>query len=209
MRNALTYNAYVNPADCLLFEGNGISRNYADLLLPLMFGLVDSRVPAKCEVVYKQFHELLINRYRYPGFNHNKPDKESLIMHAKMLGKTYKPQLSFQTKGSIIAKQLNGMKTLQVKKILVPTDFSETGMLALEHATFMAGVFKAQLYLLHVVETFEYTDNVYVPAGVIKDTEEVHEVVAEKLEKLAKQITLEKAIQVKALVGTAEGLHQE
>src|ERR1051325_3460277 len=43
------------------------------------------------------------------------------------------------------------MKTLDIKKVLVPLDFSETSLLALDHASYMARLFNAQLILLHVV----------------------------------------------------------
>ena len=44
------------------------------------------------------------------------------------------------------------MKTFDIKKVLVPTDLSETAYLALEHAALMAALYKAELYLLHVIE---------------------------------------------------------
>ena len=44
------------------------------------------------------------------------------------------------------------MKAFDIKKILIPIDFSETSMLAIEHAGFTAQLFKAELVLLHVVE---------------------------------------------------------
>jgi nucleotide-binding universal stress UspA family protein len=47
-------------------------------------------------------------------------------------------------------------KKFQIKKILVPFDFSETADLALDHATFMAKLHRADLILLHVVESFSF-----------------------------------------------------
>lgn len=55
------------------------------------------------------------------------------------------------------------MKKQTIKRILIPMDFSETGQLALEHAAFMASLFKADLYLLHVMELFEYPYTLYDP----------------------------------------------
>jgi nucleotide-binding universal stress UspA family protein len=203
MRNAVTYNTNAIPDNCMFLEENCKGRTRIDLFLPdipEISGLVDSRVPVKCEVVNKHSTALLINRYRYPGFNHNKLNNESFIMHAKKLGKTYKSQAFESAKGNLTVKKQNAMKGLQIKKILVPTDFSETGLLALEHATFMASLFKAQLYLLHVIEAFEYMNNIYEPQVMAKDTEGVHDIVKEKLEKLAAKITKEKGINIKILV---------
>jgi nucleotide-binding universal stress UspA family protein len=48
------------------------------------------------------------------------------------------------------------METFSVKRILIPVDFSETALLALDHATFMAKLFKAEIILIHVVEKFSF-----------------------------------------------------
>lgn len=44
------------------------------------------------------------------------------------------------------------MKTFNPQKILIPIDFSETSMVAVEHGAYIAQLFKAELVLLHVVE---------------------------------------------------------
>ncbi|MGM3021140.1 universal stress protein, partial [Bacillus cereus group sp. BC317] len=61
------------------------------------------------------------------------------------------------------------MKSLQIKKILVPLDFSKTGLLALEHAVFMARLHKADLYLLHTIEISETMYSIYNPAVIVRD----------------------------------------
>jgi nucleotide-binding universal stress UspA family protein len=48
------------------------------------------------------------------------------------------------------------MENFSVKRILIPVDFSETALLALDHATFMAKLFKADIVLIHVVEKFTF-----------------------------------------------------
>ena len=48
-------------------------------------------------------------------------------------------------------------KRFHIKKILVPFDFSETADLALEHASFMAKLHKAELILVHVIESYSFT----------------------------------------------------
>jgi nucleotide-binding universal stress UspA family protein len=44
-------------------------------------------------------------------------------------------------------------KDFNVKKILIPFDFSETASLSLDHAVNMAKIMKAEIVLLHIVET--------------------------------------------------------
>jgi nucleotide-binding universal stress UspA family protein len=48
-------------------------------------------------------------------------------------------------------------KKFQIQRILIPYDFSETAELALEHAIFMAKLHKAEILLLHVVESYSFT----------------------------------------------------
>jgi nucleotide-binding universal stress UspA family protein len=48
-------------------------------------------------------------------------------------------------------------KKFVIQKILIPYDFSETAELALEHATFMAKLHKAEIHLLHVIESYSFT----------------------------------------------------
>lgn len=50
------------------------------------------------------------------------------------------------------------METFNIKRILVPIDFSETSLKALEHAVYVAKLNKADLTLINVVEsTYSYT----------------------------------------------------
>jgi len=48
-------------------------------------------------------------------------------------------------------------KKFQIQRILIPYDFSETAELASEHATFMAKLHKAEICLLHVIESYSFT----------------------------------------------------
>lgn len=48
-------------------------------------------------------------------------------------------------------------KKFEINKILIPFDFSETAELALEHAVFMAKLHKADIILLHVIESYSFT----------------------------------------------------
>ncbi len=91
------------------------------------------------------------------------------------------------------------MKTFQIKNILIPTDFSKTGLLAVEHAAFMARLFKANLYLLHVIEISETTYSIYNPAVVIRDMKEIEKIVDAQLSLLAAKLKKEYAITVNTL----------
>jgi nucleotide-binding universal stress UspA family protein len=47
-------------------------------------------------------------------------------------------------------------KRFHIQKILIPFDFSDTAELALEHAAFMAKLLKAEITMLHVVESYSF-----------------------------------------------------
>jgi nucleotide-binding universal stress UspA family protein len=51
-------------------------------------------------------------------------------------------------------------RAFHIKRILVPIDFSETASLALEHATFMAKLLKAELHLLYVMEAHSFVSSI-------------------------------------------------
>lgn len=48
-------------------------------------------------------------------------------------------------------------KTIGIQRILVPTDFSAPSSQALEYAAMIAKPFKAELILLHVIDSFSYS----------------------------------------------------
>lgn len=56
-------------------------------------------------------------------------------------------------------------KKFHIEKILIPFDFSETAVLALEHAVFMAKLHKAEIYLLHVIESFSFASAISAAFG--------------------------------------------
>lgn len=51
------------------------------------------------------------------------------------------------------------LKNFAIKKILIPVDFSETSMLAVEHAKKLASEFKAEITIIHTLETFSSIAN--------------------------------------------------
>jgi nucleotide-binding universal stress UspA family protein len=71
--------------------------------------------------------------------------------------------------------------SFQLKKILVPVDFSETGMLALEHAGHMAGLAKADLLLLHVLPVNQYHFEIPEPELHIENYDRVNAIVEDRL----------------------------
>jgi nucleotide-binding universal stress UspA family protein len=93
------------------------------------------------------------------------------------------------------------MKKLNIQRILIPMDFSETGLLALEHGAFMARLFKADIYLLHVIELLEYSFATYDPLATV-DTGEMETVVTKNLNDLAQKISSQYGIQVIPIISS-------
>jgi nucleotide-binding universal stress UspA family protein len=116
---------------------------------------------------------------------------------AKMLGKTYLTNL----KETLNTKPRRIMNTLNIKKILVPTDFSETGLLAMEHAIHLAELTKAHLYVMHVIEAFEYAYSIYDPDMNVNDSKELHETITQKLERTSRDIGKAHTVNISTLVG--------
>ncbi len=67
------------------------------------------------------------------------------------------------------------MKKFNIKKILIPLDFSETALLALEHGAYMASLFKADIILLHVIRpnfSMYSAERMQMPVDIMKYQEE-------------------------------------
>lgn len=96
------------------------------------------------------------------------------------------------------------MKKFNVKKILLPTDFSETAGLAIKQGAYMASLFKAELVLLHVIKpnlmafSSENTP-ISMPIDIVKYQEET---AAQKLSELAHGIRLEYPIKIEEVYET-------
>jgi nucleotide-binding universal stress UspA family protein len=73
-----------------------------------------------------------------------------------------------------------------INKILIPYDFSETADLSLEHAIFMAKLFKAEITLLHIVETVSFTSAISHALGGFE--KKIETATNEKLDQLARDI---------------------
>jgi len=105
-----------------------------------------------------------------------------------------------------IKKQLNYimMKTHEIKKILVPIDFSETSTNALNEAIILAGTLEAELYLIHVKEFLlgyisVYNDlPKYLPSNL-----EISMIIENKMEEIKNSI--HKEFDIKPHIQISEG----
>lgn len=95
------------------------------------------------------------------------------------------------------------MKAFNIQKILIPIDFSETSMLAIEHAGFTAQLFKAELILLHVIEKHWEQFSVVAPELRISTPTELTAAIEKKLAEIATDI--QKKYGVKSFHVTSTG----
>jgi nucleotide-binding universal stress UspA family protein len=94
------------------------------------------------------------------------------------------------------------LKSFNVKKILIPLDFSETALLALEHGTNMASLFNADIILLHVITpnwAAYNIENMPMPIDVMQYLEEN---TLQKLNQISKEISHKQNIQVATVYET-------
>ena len=87
------------------------------------------------------------------------------------------------------------MKSFKIQKILIPIDFSETSLLAIEHAAFTAQLFKADLVLLHVVEKYWENFNIVVPELHIEAPTGIVNAIEKRLEDIAQNILSKYGVQ--------------
>jgi nucleotide-binding universal stress UspA family protein len=84
---------------------------------------------------------------------------------------------------------------LNIRKIVIPYDFSETAALALEHGVFMARFYRAEIILIHVVESRSFTSSI-TSAFTKSDDDEVKVSVNQKLKEIADDIHHKSGIKV-------------
>lgn len=85
-------------------------------------------------------------------------------------------------------------KDLNIKRILIPFDFSETAALSLDHAIHLTKASNAELFLLHIVETATFPSSIsHAFSGFEKKVEEATN---EKLKELADQLSSEHGVKV-------------
>lgn len=95
------------------------------------------------------------------------------------------------------------MKSFKIEKILLPVDFSETAMIAIEHAAFTAQVFKAELVLLHVVEKHWEKFSIVAPELRVDAPSDLINAIEKRLEDTASNIRAKYG--VKSTCITADG----
>ena len=78
-----------------------------------------------------------------------------------------------------------------IKQILTPVDFSETSQEALEHAIFMAKIFKAKLFFVHVIEPSSYQ---FEMSEMVTLNDKIKKLAYDKLDELATSIHVEHGI---------------
>lgn len=121
---------------------------------------------------------MMASSNRFGGTVVERPDSPSIQTIMKRKTSTRETLLRAQGKANPVRKGLAGSKTatrlqvpaLKLKKILVPTDFSEASLSALQYAVALAAQFGASICLLHVVEPTSFVNDVYnVPISLSED----------------------------------------
>ncbi len=90
------------------------------------------------------------------------------------------------------------MKTFKINRILIPVDLSPNSLLALEHASFMAKLFKADLILAHVMET--KTLKLDLGSFTKGDKKNAEEVITQKLNNLALELKIKTGCKVSSIL---------
>ncbi len=80
------------------------------------------------------------------------------------------------------------MKAFKIEKILIPIDFSETSLIAIEHGAFTAQLFKAELVLLHVVEKHWEKFSIVAPELRVEAPGDFINAIEKRLEEIAASI---------------------
>ncbi len=94
------------------------------------------------------------------------------------------------------------MITLDTKKIIITTDFSETSLLAIKHGAFLAQYTKGEVYLLHVITKHWEHFNVFMPNVTMESIEQGSSAVQQKMDELAAGIKTTYGVNVTTAVAT-------
>ena len=87
-------------------------------------------------------------------------------------------------------------------KILIPIEFSETSLLAIQHGAFVAQFTKGDVCLLHVINSNYSRQNLFLPIVQLNDTLEFERKIENKLNELANDVRSEYGIPVEYIVKT-------
>ncbi len=96
------------------------------------------------------------------------------------------------------------MRINEFKRILVPTDFTETSYHALEEACGVASKFDAKIFIIHVMEESPYKLVESEEESNQKEKIVLQKKVMDQLEKLSKSITERYGLEVNTLLGEAK-----
>ena len=84
--------------------------------------------------------------------------------------------------------------------VLIPVDFSKTSLLAIKHGAFFASLTKADLYLVHVINSNFGSQNLFLPIVTLEDNTEIEKKALDKLNELAQEITEEHGVKPISIV---------
>ncbi len=111
------------------------------------------------------------------------------------------------------------MNSINIKSILIPLDFSETSLLALEHAVFMAKFYKAEVTLLHIIESLIFTSAITFNDTGSDLSSVIEQKAKEKLNQFADELSAKEGIKIntrvvegriyKSIVETASTLNSD
>ncbi|HTB31513.1 MAG TPA: universal stress protein [Bacteroidia bacterium] len=87
---------------------------------------------------------------------------------------------------------------MSIKRLLIPTDFSETAQLAVAHGAYMAHLFKAKIFLLHVEEFLVYAGLPVEPV-LMTEQETVKQSSGQRLENMADSIKMKYQVEISPL----------
>lgn len=93
------------------------------------------------------------------------------------------------------------MKNIIVHRILIPVDFSPAGNCALEHGTYLANKYRADVFLLHILESKDsYPHEWFENQDHSPGTELIKTKVTEKLNEYAENITKKYGVYVEKII---------
>lgn len=93
---------------------------------------------------------------------------------------------------------------MKIERILIPTDFSETAQLAVAHGVYMAQLFNAKIFLLHVIESNVYAGVPGEPVFLIEVNTNMEESPEEKLYQEADDIVKKYNIELSTLAASGK-----
>ena len=89
--------------------------------------------------------------------------------------------------------------TTEIKRILIPTDFSKTGSLALQHAVFLARLCKAELFVLNSIEIPDTAYSMVDPLVIYRDIVDIESDAKKRLEQIATELKREHSLSVRVI----------